>query len=154
MASRLKDGEIYAGLALAGLGTFIAAEASKWSYYSPDGPGPGFFPLWYGLLILALSLLLIVGRIVRPLEAPDRPTDWLGVARALGTWAALVAAIAAMKPAGFLISFTCLTFLLVLVVFRKSILLALITAVALSAGFYLLFKLALGVDLPAGPLGF
>ena len=154
MTSRLKDGEIYAGLALAGLGTFIAAEASKWTYYGPDGPGPGFFPLWYGLLIVALSLLLIVGRFVRPLETGGRQTDWIGVARALGTWLALVAAIAAMKPAGFLISFTCLTFLLVLVVFRKSILLALITAIGLAAGFYLLFKLALGVDLPAGPLGF
>jgi len=29
-------------------------------YLGTDGPGAGFFPLWYGVAILGLSLLLIV----------------------------------------------------------------------------------------------
>ena len=33
---------------------FIVTQARFWNYYTPDGPGPGFFPTWYGLLMIGL----------------------------------------------------------------------------------------------------
>ena len=56
----IKTGDIVSGGVLAGLGVFIILEAKGWDYLGPDGPGPGFFPLWYGIALVALSLLLVV----------------------------------------------------------------------------------------------
>ena len=52
---RLARGDVVSGAVLAGLGVFIVLEARRWEYLAPDGPGPGFFPMWYGIALIALS---------------------------------------------------------------------------------------------------
>jgi len=82
----MKTGDIVSGAALAGLGVFIIVEARGWEYLGPDGPGPGFFPLWYGIALLVLSLLLI-GWSVRRDAAPEsgaRSPPRCGAAAAAG----------------------------------------------------------------------
>src|SRR5262245_52779331 len=56
----LKKGDVISGAVLAALGVFIITQALAWDYYTLDGPGPGFFPFWYGIAMVVLSLLLIV----------------------------------------------------------------------------------------------
>ena len=34
-------------------GAYIIVTASRWEYLGQDGPGPGFFPLWYGIAMSA-----------------------------------------------------------------------------------------------------
>jgi hypothetical protein len=63
------------------------------------------------------------------------------------------ACAALMQPLGFVLSFGLLTFFLVAVIFRQSFLAALITTIGCVGAFYLVFTVALGVDLPAGPFG-
>ena len=46
---RLARGDVASGVVLAGLGFYIVVQAWRWEYLGPDGPGPGFFPLWYGV---------------------------------------------------------------------------------------------------------
>jgi len=55
---------------------------------------------------------------------------------------------AAFKLIGFLPGFALLTFFLVAVMYRRPLKVAAAVAAALSASFYLLFPLALGVKLP------
>ena len=136
-------GDFWSGLALAALGAYIVFEASRWEYIGNDGPGAGFFPLWYGIAMLALSLLLVAGSF-----KSEQKVDWGGASRALGMWAALVVAVAALKYAGFLISFAALTFFTAFVMYRRPVGVAAGAAVAAAAVFYLIFPLALGVKLP------
>src|SRR5262245_8687621 len=56
----LKNGDAISGAALAALGVYIVMQSRVWDYYTLDGPGPAFFPFWYGVAMVALSLLLIV----------------------------------------------------------------------------------------------
>lgn len=138
---RRRSPDFWSGLALAALGGYIVYEARGWEYLGADGPGPGFFPLWYGIAILALSALLVVSNRAETVE-------WHGAARALATWAVFAAAVALMKLAGFAIGFALLTFFIVAVMYRRPPALAAAVAVALAAGFYVVFPLALGVRLP------
>ena len=84
---------------------------------------------------------------------PADATDWRAIGRALGTWLAFVAAVALLKPLGFLVSFAFLTFFIVAVVFRRSLATAAVTALAVALGFQITFSWALGVPLPVGLLG-
>src|SRR5918996_4910733 len=97
--------DFWSGLALGGLGAYIIAQAWGWGYLGPDGPGPGFFPLWYGIAMVALSLGLVISSLGKTHER----IDWSGSKRALAVWAAFVVAVAALKYAGFIVSFAALT---------------------------------------------
>jgi len=142
---RTRSPDFWSGLALAALGGYIVYAARGWEYLGQDGPGPGFFPLWYGILMAALSAMLVVSSLSRK---DDRRIDWSGARAAFTTWAVFALMVAALKLVGFVIGFAALTFFIVLVMYRKPLKVAAITALALSAGFYLLFPLALGVKLP------
>lgn len=138
---RLRSPDLWSGLALAALGGYIVLRAQGWEYMTPEGPGPGFFPLWYGMAILALSLWLVVS----PSLAQ---ADWRGSGRAFATWAALAGCVAALKWLGFVVAFSALTFFMVSVMYRKPLLTATLVAIGVAGAFYLVFPLALGVPLP------
>jgi putative tricarboxylic transport membrane protein len=151
-ANILRDAEVIAGAALAALGVYILLQARVWDYYTADGPGPGFFPTWYGVAMIVLSLALIVGRVIKP--TAGKPMDWAATGRALSTWLAFALSVALMGILGFLVSFALLTFFLVVVVFKRSPMTAGATAVLTALGFYIVFPLALSIELPTGFLGF
>ena len=148
----LRNGDVLSAAVLAALGVYIFMEARNWSYIGDDGPGPGFFPIWYGVAMVALSLWLIVKTITKK-PAAETP-DWPGIGRALLTWAVFAGCAALMGWLGFLIAFAILTFFMVAFVFRQPPLTAAVVAVCTSAGFYVVFPLALNVALPTGVLGF
>ena len=150
------DPDLWSGLALAALGVYIIGEAWQWDYLGPEGPGPGFFPLWYGMAMVVLSGVLVVSRAVSNVRGNRGRArlDWRAAGRALLTWLALAAAVALFKPLGFVIGFALLTFFIVAVMYRRPINVAATVAAASSAGFYLVFPLALGVSLPVGVFGF
>jgi putative tricarboxylic transport membrane protein len=143
--------EPWSGLALMALGVYVVAQSRHWPYYTADGPGAGFFPLWYGVAMLALSASLVASNLRR---AGAARVDWRRVGRALSAWLALAASIAATKLLGFVVSFALLTFFVVAVMYRRPAKVAAAVAVACAAAFYLLFPVALGVSLPVGVLGF
>src|SRR2546428_13368791 len=103
-----KSGDLWSGIALAALGAYIVIQARQWEYLGPEGPGAGFFPLWYGIAILGLSALLIVSNLRRG-AARGNAIDWTRLGRALTTWLALAVSVALFKPLGFVISFALLT---------------------------------------------
>ena len=128
------------GALLAGLGVYIVVEARRWEYLGADGPGPGFFPLWYGLAMIALSLGLISTSVAAPAAVPAR-ADAAGRA-------------SVMLVMWFLFAFALFTFFVAVVMYRRPMLPSLAVAVGSALGFYLVFPLALGVALPRGLFGF
>lgn len=153
----LKDGDVYASLALIALGSLILYEAAPWDFYSPDGPGPAMFPRMYGVGMIGLSLLLLASKLSGGAAKADpdaKPIDWAGTRRAVGAFAGFAAAVLSMGHLGFTIPFALFTFFLVMFVWRRPVLTALATAVALPAVFYVTFPLLLGVQLPTGIIGF
>jgi putative tricarboxylic transport membrane protein len=153
--SVLKNGEVVSGALLAALGAYVILEARQWEYLGPDGPGPGFFPLWYGVGLVALSLVLIAMN-VRRAPAPEgaAPRSDGRKARALAAWLGLVGCVALLKPLGFLISFALFSLFLVRFLYGQSLAKSLAIAVGGALGFYLIFDVALNVSLPSGVLGF
>jgi len=148
-----KSGDLWSGVALAALGLYIVFQARQWEYLGPEGPGAGFFPIWYGIAMLALSVLLIVSNLRRG-AARGNAIDWTRLGRAFSTWFALAVSVALFKPLGFVISFALLTYFIVAVMYRRPLATAALVAVASAAGFYLVFDRALSVPLPVGILGF
>ena len=140
---KARSADFASGLALGGLGAYIIITASRWEYLGQDGPGPGFFPLWYGIAMSALSLLLVISSLNTPTKL-----DWSDAPRALAAWGAFALMCAAFRLIGFLPAFALLAFFLVAVMYRRPLKVAAAVAAALAASFYLLFPLALGVKLP------
>jgi putative tricarboxylic transport membrane protein len=142
---KVGNAELWSGLALAALGGYIIVQASRWDYMGPDGPGPGFFPLGYGVAMAALSLILMISSVVKE----NRETiNWRGAGRAFLVWLALALSVVAFKLVGFLIGFAALSFFMVAVMYRRPLPVAAAVAAGLAAGFYVLFPLLLGVNLP------
>lgn len=149
----LRNGDVVSGAILAALGIYIMTQASAWNYSSPDGPGPGFFPTWYGLLMIGLALALIVSTALKPKpQASHR--DPAGNNRALMAWIGFAACIATMGVLGFRLSFALFTFFLVAYTFGRPLMAAALTAVGTTAAFYIVFPVLLSVQLPVGWFGF
>jgi putative tricarboxylic transport membrane protein len=135
-----RNGDFWSGLALAALGTFILVQARAWPYITEEGPGPGFFPMWYGSAMVVLSLLLVAGAVLK--RRPDSGgIVWPEVRRALTCWVAFVVSVAVMGALGFMVSFALLTWFMALPI-----------AIGGALGFYVLFSWALDVALPMGRL--
>jgi putative tricarboxylic transport membrane protein len=140
---------------LAAFGIYVFYSGSKLAYVSEVGPGPGFFPIWIGVgrMLFGLYQMLL------SLSSARRRADhgvaiWSGSTRALGGWVGLALAIALFRWIGFALSLVLLTIFLLVALDRRSVLHALVIGVALAAAFHLIFVIALGVSLPAGPWGF
>ena len=152
-----KSSDLWAGLALSALGVYIVVQAAQWEYIGPDGPGPGFFPLWYGIAMVVLSAALVfVGVRARRARAAAASAlfPWARIGRALLVWLAFAVSVALSEVLGFTISFGLLCFFIVAVMYRRPLKVAAAVAVASALGFYTVFPLALGVSLPTGWVGF
>jgi putative tricarboxylic transport membrane protein len=147
-------GDLLAGIVLASFGGFVIYEAGGLPYHSEFGPGPGFFPLWIGVAIVAGSLIMICLHYFRPGSEETANTSRAELIRALGAWLAFVAAIVLLPLIGFGLSLALLTAFLIIALDRRSSWVALGAALAIALGFHLVFAVALGVSLPAGFLGF
>jgi len=118
-------------------------------------PVPGFLPMWTGVILAVLSVLLIVNASLR--GAPEGAAPVFPRGRALAAVALLTAAVALyiafLESLGYLLAtFLLIAFLLRAVMggsWRMSVGVAAVASFALLA----IFKWMLGVDLPAGPFG-
>lgn len=149
-SSRTPKGDVVAGVLLAALGVYITTTATSWPILDAQGPGPGFFPIFYGVAMIAGSLLLIVFAFMGRSEADAEPVDWAGMGRALASWGSLVVMIPILKYFGFAIAFAALILFFGRVIFQSSWRLTIVSAVLIPLGFLVLFPTLLKVQLPVG----
>ena len=151
MNAFLRKGDFWSGLVLAAFGAYIVMQASRWVYVGEDGPGAGFFPMWYGGAIVVLSLLLVAGAVLKP-GAGGTELRWSELRRALACWAAFALCIALLKVLGFMLAFALLTWFIVVGMYRQSHRKALVLAVGGAVLFEVLFSWVLEMQLPSGLL--
>lgn len=140
---------------LIALGAFIIRESLAWEYMTSDGPGPGFFPMWIGIAMVALSGLYLSAHFydLARGEAVHR-ADWSGTPAVILAWLAFMVVIALIKPLGFIAALILMMLIFVRAVFRQSYTKAVVVAVVSAAAFWVLFVKLLNLRLPAGPWGF
>jgi putative tricarboxylic transport membrane protein len=153
MNTFLRKGDFWSGLALAALGIYIMSQAWGWTYLAEDGPGAGFFPRWYGAIMLVVSLFLVAATVLeKGPKAVPKPLQWAELRRAMACWAALALCVALLKYAGFMLAFGLLTWFIIAIMFRRSQREALAYAIGGAVGFYALFSWGLDLQLPVGTL--
>ena len=113
---------------------------------SDDGPGAGFFPLWYGSLMVVLSLVLVTQAVLRGVAPAE--IRWAEVRRALTSWLAFVACVALMPWIGFIAAFALLTWFIVAVMGRRPQRVAIPVAIGFALMFYGVFDWGLDLSLP------
>ena len=146
-----RKGDFWSGMALAALGAYILGQARQWVYMGEEGPGPGFFPMWYGGAMVVLSLLLVAGAVLKP--GPDgKAIRWGEVGRALICWVAFAACIGLLKTLGFAVAFALLTWFIVAVMYREPQRKAWALAIGGALLFHALFVVVLDIQLPEGLL--
>jgi len=152
----LDKSQLVGALALIVLGALIAIDAWEWPYLTKDGPGPGFFPLWIGILLMGLAGSLVVFQLIAVTggKTEIERTSWKGSRPVLIGWAALIVSVALLKPIGFTAAYALLTLFLIRFVFRRPWKAAVIVSVTSAVGFWVVFVKLLRVQLPAGPWGF
>jgi putative tricarboxylic transport membrane protein len=82
---------------------FVGRESLHLKYYTPLGPGPGFFPFWMAFVLAGLSGIMLFQATFRKVES--KPDDFFdsrqGYCRILaicGTW---IWAVLALEPFGY-----------------------------------------------------
>lgn len=154
MTLRWKDANLLAGLGLACLSIYILITASRWTLFNAEGPGPGFFPMGYGLIMLGFSLALVYQRLRAPVDMRPKvaPTvhDKSGLRAAQLSWLAIIASVPLMYFFGFVVGFGLAILFMVKAVFGRTWQTSLITAAAIVAGLYLIFPVLLSAPLPTG----
>jgi putative tricarboxylic transport membrane protein len=149
---KVLHGDFFSGLFFLILGIYILRAAIPWGLYGDAGPGPGFFPVIYSVLMMVLGLALL-GRSLIQRRTPSAPkTDNEGRNAAIMTWIALASSIPLMIVLGFLGGFGLLALFITKVIFKKSWIASLVAAIAIALGLYLLFQVALEIDLPTSLL--
>lgn len=92
-------GELLAAIVLTGFGSFVIYEARSLPYHSEFGPGPGFFPLWIGIGIVACSLFLLA-KCFRG-GGEEIEISRVQIFRALSAWLAFLLSIVLLSVIGF-----------------------------------------------------
>jgi len=134
---------------------FLASESLKLRYYTPLGPGPGFFPLWLAALLAVLALAMFWQATFRGAEPmpPDFFADRHGYLRIGAIMASLIAIIGLMEPVGFCLVMLAFYVFLLLVLGRQHPVITAAVALAGSFGMYYVFVHWLRVPLPMGIFG-
>jgi putative tricarboxylic transport membrane protein len=146
---KIATADLISGFALSALGLYIVWQSSAWKIFGSEGPGPGFFPLFYGGLMFAVAAWIAL-RSLRgaPAAEATEKKDPKGTWIALLTWAGLALSIPLMIVVGFIPGFAVFTFLLIRMAFGQSYLRSLIAGIAIPTVLYIVFAVLLSSDLP------
>lgn len=130
--------------------------ARTYTYLSPNGPGPGFFPLWLGSILLVLSLIWVAQLVLE--RSADSEDDSLAPKGAIMPIIATVGGsllYAFLLPIlGYPISMLMYLMLLFAVISKARIWVCAVSAVGASLGSYALLVFGMGIQLPQSPFPF
>ena len=152
----MKTGDRVFGMICLGLSFWLIIEALRYDYMTKFTPGPGFAPLWVGILLGLFSLYLIVdsyrgksgGKEEKPVLPGRSSLQRVGLIILI-----LAGYTVVLMPVGFLLSTLALVFLLLYFLEKYSIGKSLLYSVMFGGGAFLLFQYWMEVDLPKCWLG-
>jgi hypothetical protein len=142
-----RRGGMLVAATLAVVGAIFAWQAAQLDVGNIDLPGPGFFPLALGVLLVIFSAAIGIDY----WRSPERETIELGHRDVLLVIAALLAVPLLFEPLGALPTLGLFGAALLVLVARVRIALAIGAAALGMAACWYFFQVLLGLQLPAGP---
>jgi len=143
--------DVAIGAVLAVVFGVMAWQATQMTYGTEFAPGPGFMPLWLGVIgaFLALAVAMRARGATGLPPADPRAETRVGLS-ALG-----IAVVAMVAPIiGLVLAIAAFLLFFTLVVERLRIRVGLASSVGTAVLIYLVFERFLNVPFPIGPLGF
>jgi hypothetical protein len=115
-------------------------------------PPAGFLPFWAGVILALLSIVLILSARLRTADAPDVRFPEGASLTAVGVvMLALIVYVASLERIGYIPSTILLNFIVLRWALHVSRVRSLAIATAIALALYVLFDLALKIDLPVMP---
>lgn len=153
-ASRKRRIDQLSALAWLAAGATVVAQVWSLDYLSEFGPGPGFFPFWLGLVVIALGSVLLVKSTVRPADGEELALPSRHAVRQMFLVMAGFFGFAFLaEPVGFLLCIGLLFLFLLVFVERRGWKFSLTISVVSTLAFWAVFDRALQLQLPRGLLG-
>lgn len=148
------DRNVLTGLALLVLAVVLGTLALQMHYYTPLGPGPGFFPVWLSALLGGLALFLVGQGVRRRWQPVPDTINAGGYVRLLVVTGSIALSAVLIEPFGFVLAMAPAYLACLLVLGERRPWLIGIVVLVGSVGVYWVFTRWLHVFLPRGPLGF
>ena len=151
----MKRNDLIGGFFFLGVGIFFAVYANSVDIGTMEEPGPGFLPLWGGVLLGCMSAIFLLKTLFKKFDQGEaffpEHDSWKRVCMIL---VSLIVYNLLLQPLGFiLVTFLFVAFLM-RSIFPQTWLRTLVTAVLSTAGAQLIFVNLLEIQFPKGLLGF
>ncbi len=143
-----RRGGLIAAALIAVVGLLFVWQSLALAFGKVTLPGPGFFPLVLGLLLIAFSATVFLGQLRCP---PDGAIVALGHRNVLVVAGAMLAAPVLFEPLGAYATLGLFSAVLLAVVGRVRVIVATPAAALMMVGCFYFFQVLLGVQLPKGP---
>lgn len=150
----MKRADKISGVILLAFFLFTLYQSSRLDMMYRNSPGAGFFPFWLSVLALLAAAVIVLGGFRRP-AGGDLPVRWpqgIGLRRIGLTFLAFLLYAALLKVLGFVLATALYMVFMARMLGSGRWLTSVAVGVLTALGLYLLFKVWLQTELPAGLL--
>ena len=148
MQKRVAIGELVLAAFFAALGLLWVGAAIHMPLWEGFAPQSGFMPLWYGVVLVGLTLAVVVNLFRQGEGKAEEP-----IGKPILVLAVFAAGIAGLEPMGFGPAVFLMLLFMFVFIERLPIVSSVLVAGGTTAVLFLIFRTWLKVGLPVGPLG-
>jgi hypothetical protein len=149
MQHRVAIGELVLAAFFVALGLLWVSAAIRMPLWEGFAPQSGFMPLWYGIVLIGLTIAVVVNLFRQKENAKAEEP----IGKPLLVLAVFAAAIAGLEPMGFGPAVFLMLLFMFALIERLPIIHSVLAAAGTTAVLFLIFRTWLNVGLPIGPLG-
>ena len=149
MQNRVAIGELVLAAFFVALGLLWVGAAIRMPLWEGFAPQSGFMPLWYGVILIGLTVAVVVNLFLQKDDAKKEEP----IGKPLIVLVVFAAGIAGLEPMGFGPAVFLMLLFMFALVERLPIISSVLAAAGTTAVLFLIFRTWLNVGLPVGPLG-
>ena len=149
MQNRVAIGELVLAAFFVALGLLWVGAAIRMPLWEGFAPQSGFMPLWYGVILIGLTVAVVVNLFLQKEDAKKEEP----IGKPLIVLVVFAAGIAGLEPMGFGPAVFLMLLFMFALVERLPIISSVLAAAGTTAVLFLIFRTWLNVGLPVGPLG-
>ena len=149
MQNRVAIGELVLAAFFVALGLLWVGAAIRMPLWEGFAPQSGFMPLWYGVILIGLTVAGVVNLFLQKEDAKKEEP----IGKPLIVLVVFAAGIAGLEPMGFGPAVFLMLLFMFALVERLPIISSVLAAAGTTAVLFLIFRTWLNVGLPVGPLG-
>src|SRR4051812_23864517 len=149
MHRQIAIGELLLAAVFVAVGLLWVGTAIHMPLWEGFAPQSGFMPLWYGIILVGLTVAVVVNLFLQR----DGATQEEPIGKPLIVLGVFAAGIAGLEPMGFGPAVFLMLLFMFVFIERLPIISSVLVAAGTTAVLFLIFRTWLNVGLPLGPLG-